>query len=163
MLYKCILHRAKHLLGLCRRNVMPCFYVFVVWKRTCSKHQVQVESLYYSPSIDHYSAICAFTSYLDHDAIEHLIFPYISDCLGIFGWQKKHVFFTISWKSSSFFFRHLQWNPFSFEKKKLWSPWCPTLTWIDCFPVLLYNWYSGHCFHHRVVPYFSCRWCLMGI
>lgn len=52
---------------------------------------------------------------------------------------------------------------FLLRKKKLWSPWCPTLTWIDCFPVLLYNWYSGHCFHHRVVPYFSCRWCLMGI
>lgn len=115
-----------------------------------------------TPSIDHYSAICAFTSYLDHVVIEHLFYPAFPNALCFYSWRKKHVFFTISWKSSSFFFRHLQWNLFSFEKN-WWSLWCPTLTCINCFPVLLYNWYSGHCFHPRVVIYFSCGSRLMAI
>lgn len=89
MLRKQSSHRTKHLLGLYWRNVILCFYSFIV----CKKHvQSQGESFYYWSPIGHYSATSSFTLYLDCDFIKQLFLPGISNSFIVFlSWQDKHV------------------------------------------------------------------------
>lgn len=91
--------------------------------------------------------------------------PAISNFLYFVNWQRKYMLSSPSYGDlpAFLFIHHFEYNPFSSQKNILVKPLTFPSIWINCFSALLYGWYSGNCFHPRVVALFFFELGLLAI